>query len=47
MKAGRGRFMDQGYQIFRSLIPPDRLETLRAGCETMLERQKLNWARER
>ena len=39
--------MDQGYLIFRNFIPPDKLETMRASCETMLERQKANWARER
>jgi len=39
--------MDQGYLILRNLIPPDKLEAMRASCETMLERQKVNWARER
>ena len=47
MKVDRDQFMDQGYLIFRNLIPPDRLESMRASCETMLERQKVNWARER
>ncbi len=47
MKVDRGQFMDQGYLIFRNLIPPDKLETMRASCETILERQKVNWARER
>ena len=47
MKVDRDQFMDQGYLIFRNLIPSDRLESMRASCETMLERQKVNWARER
>lgn len=47
MKVDRDRFMDQGYLVIRSLIPADRLEAMRASCETMLERQKVNWARER
>ena len=47
MKVDRDQFMDQGYLIFRNLIPPDRLESMRASCEIMLERQKVNWARER
>ncbi len=47
MKVDRDQFMDQGYLIIRNLIPPDRLEAMRASCETMLERQKVNWARER
>ncbi len=47
MKVDRDQFLDQGYLIFRNLIPADRLESMRASCEIMLERQKVNWARER
>ena len=47
MKIDRDQFMDQGYLIIRNLIPPSRLDSMRASCETMLERQKANWARER
>ena len=47
MIVNRDQFMDQGYLIFRNLIPADRLGSMRASCETMLERQKVNWARER
>ncbi len=39
--------MDQGYLILRNVIPADKLEAMRASCETILERQKVNWARER
>ncbi len=47
MNVDRDQFMDQGYLIIRGLIPPEKLESMRAGCETILERQKANWARER
>ena len=47
MKVDRDQFMDRGYLVFRNLIPPDKLDSMRAGCETMLERQKAIWARER
>ena len=47
MKVDRDQFLDQGYLIFRNLIPADRLGSMRASCEMMLERQKVNWARER
>ena len=47
MKIDRDQFMDQGYLIIRNLIPPSRLESMRASCETMLERQKAHWASER
>ena len=47
MKVDRARFMDEGYLILRDFLSPDRLEALRASCETMLDRQKVIWARER
>ena len=47
MKVDGDRFIDQGYLILRDVIPPDKLETVRASCETILERQKAVWARER
>ena len=39
--------MDQGYLILRDVIPPDKLEAMRASCDTILDRQKAVWARER
>ena len=39
--------MDQGYLILRDFIPPDNLEAMRSSCETILDRQKAMWARER
>ena len=47
MKVDRDQFMDQGYLILRNVIPPDKLEAMRTSCETILERQKVVWARER
>ena len=47
MRVDRDRFIDQGYLILRNVIPPNRLEAMRASCETILERQKVVWARER
>ena len=47
MKADRDRLIDQGYLILPGFIPPDRLESLRTTYETILERQKVIWARER
>ena len=39
--------MDQGYLVLQNVIPPDKLEAMRSSCETILERQKVVWARER
>ncbi len=47
MKVDRDRFMEQGYLILRNVIPPDKLEAMRASCETVLDRQKAVWASER
>ena len=47
MKVDRNQFMEQGYLILRNVIPPDKLEALRASCETILDRQKAVWTRER
>ena len=47
MKVDRDQFIDQGYLILRNVIPPDKLEAMRASCETVLERQKVVWARSR
>jgi hypothetical protein len=47
MKVDRDKFMDQGYIILHNVIPPDKLEAMRASCDTILERQKVVWARDR
>ena len=36
MKVDRDQFMDQGYFILHNVIPPDKLDAMRASCETIL-----------
>ncbi len=40
------QFLDDGYIILREVIPPERLDELRASFEVLVERQKAIWARE-
>ena len=47
MRIDRDRFIDQGYLILRDFVPADKMESMRASCEKVLERQKVAWARER
>ncbi len=47
MKVNRDQFMEQGFLILRNVIPADKLEAMRASCDTVLERQKVVWARDR
>jgi len=47
MRIDRDRFMDQGFLVVPEIIPPVKLEAMRASCETILERQKIVWAGER
>ena len=47
MRVDRDKFMEQGFLILRNVIPPDKLEAMRASCETILDRQKAVWAAER
>ena len=47
MELDRERFLSEGYLILREVVPPQRLESLRAASELMVERQKAIWARER
>ena len=41
------QFLRDGYLIIRQCIPPDRLNELRASFETLVDRQRQIWARER
>src|SRR5690348_13009876 len=41
------RILDQGYVIFRGMIPPAQLDPLRRTFEAVLDRQRVVWARER
>ena len=41
------KFLEDGYVILKSIIPPDRLDELRASFETLVDRQQAIWARDR
>ncbi len=47
INASRDEFLEQGFIILRQVIPPDQLEALRRSHETLVERQRLVWTRER
>ena len=47
MQVCRELFMEQGYLVLREVIPPERLEQLRADFETLVGRQRRIWGRER
>ena len=47
MQVNRDQFMDQGFLVLRNVIPPAKLDAMRASCEAILERQKIVWARDR
>ena len=41
------KLLDAGYLIVPECVPPDRLESMRAHCEQMVERHKTWWAEQR
>lgn len=47
MLLDRDRFLEDGYLILRNVIPPDTLDALRTSYETLVERQRAIWARDR
>jgi len=47
MQVSREQFMEQGYLALREVIPPARLEQLRADFETLVGRRRRIWAQER
>ncbi|MCY3899919.1 MAG: phytanoyl-CoA dioxygenase family protein [Caldilineaceae bacterium] len=47
MQVSREQFMEQGYLVLREVIPPERLEQVRADFETLVGRQRKIWAQER
>ena len=47
MKVDRDQFLDEGYLTLRGFLSPDKLDAMRASCETILGRQKVVWARDR
>lgn len=47
MKVDKNQFMDQGFLVMHEVIPPSKLDAIRASCEKILDRQKVQWARDR
>ena len=47
MELNREQFLEDGYLILREVIPPEMLEPVRAAYETMLDRQRVIWSKER
>ena len=47
MKVDRTQFMEEGYLVFREVIPPEELDSLRESYELMVSRQRELWSRER
>ena len=47
MQLNREQFLEDGYAVLRQVVPPDHLVALREAAETMVERQRAIWARER
>lgn len=47
MKVNKDEFMDQGFLVLRDVIPPDKLDAMRASSETILDRQRVVWAQDR
>ena len=44
MQVSPEQFMEQGYLVLREVIPPTRLEQLRADFEALVGRQRRIWA---
>ena len=47
MRVDPQQLIDDGYIVLRQVVPPDQLEKLRTSFETLVEKQKVVWARER
>jgi len=47
MKVSRDQLLEDGYLILREVIPPAQLDGLRANVETLIDRQRVIWARNR
>ncbi len=46
MQFDRQLFLEDGYAILRNVIPPERLDKLRASFEVLVDRQQTIWARD-
>ena len=44
MKVNPQQLLEDGFVILKQVIPPERLQELRAGFEVLVERQKVIWA---
>jgi hypothetical protein len=47
MEVNRQQFLEDGYVILRQVIPPDQLDSMRQAYETLVDRQRAIWARDR
>ena len=47
MQVNRNQFLEEGFAVFREVVPPDELDELRAASELLLDRRREIWARER
>lgn len=47
MQLNREQFLQEGYLVLREVVPPERLASLRAESEQLVERRKVRWAAER
>ena len=47
MDLDRDRFLEEGFLIVQQVVPPERLASLRAESELMVERQRAIWAQTR
>ena len=47
MKVEQQQLLDDGFIVLREVVPPERLDELRASFDVLVERQKAIWARDR
>ena len=47
MEVNPMQLLENGYIILPQVIPPEQLDHLRRGFETLVERQRIVWAEER
>ena len=46
MQIDPGQLLDDGFVTMKSVVPPERLDELRASFEVLVDRQQANWARD-
>lgn len=47
MKVDRDRFLEEGYLVVPNVVPPDKLEAVRASYEHLVDKQRALWASQR